>query len=74
MIKRIISTAFLISIFTCSVWAQVAMGKWRTHPNDFQMFFDLRNKGRQLISSIPGYATHGETKWLAPLTNWETQL
>lgn len=31
MIKRIISTAFLISIFTCSVWAQVAMGKWRTH-------------------------------------------
>ena len=50
--------------------------KWTsgTHPNDFQMFFDLRNKGRQLISSIPGYATHGETKWLAPLTNWETQL
>ena len=45
-----------------------------THPHDFQMFFDLRNKGRQLISSIPGYATHGETKWLAPLTNWETQL
>ena len=45
-----------------------------THPHDFQMFFDLRNKGRQLISSIPGYATHGETKWLTPLTNWETQL
>jgi len=50
--------------------------KWTsgTHPHDFQMFFDLRDKGRQLISSIPGYATHGETKWLAPLTNWETQL
>jgi len=45
-----------------------------THPNDFEMFVELRQKGRQLISSIPGYATHGETKWLAPLTNWETQL
>ena len=45
-----------------------------TQPNDFEMFVELRQKGRQLISSIPGYATHGETKWLAPLTNWETQL
>ena len=45
-----------------------------THPHDFQMFFDLRNKGRQLISSIPGYSTHGETKWLSPLTEWRQEL
>ena len=44
------------------------------HPNDFQMFSELRSKGRQLISPIPGYATHGETKWLSPLTNWRQQL
>jgi hypothetical protein len=43
-----------------------------SHPNDFNMFLDLRKQGELLISSIPGYATHGETRWLTPLTNWET--
>ena len=41
-----------------------------THPNDFQMFLELRNKNKLLITSIPGYSTHGETAWLSPLTNW----
>jgi len=41
-----------------------------THPNDFQMFLELRNKNKLLISSIPGYSTHGETAWLSPLTDW----
>lgn len=41
-----------------------------THPNDFHMFLDLRQKGELLITSIPGYSTHGETAWLAPLTDW----
>lgn len=40
------------------------------HPNDFQMFLELRDKGELLITSIPGYATHGETAWLSPLTDW----
>lgn len=42
-----------------------------TYPRDFHMFIDLHSKGRQLLSSIPGYSTHGETAWLSPLTNWE---
>jgi len=42
------------------------------HPNDFHMFLDLREQNELLITSIPGYATHGETAWLSPLTNWET--
>jgi len=46
-----------------------------THPHDFQMFQDLiQKKGRRLASTIPGYATHGETKYLSPLTQWEKEL
>lgn len=41
-----------------------------TYPNDFQMFLELRQNNELLITSIPGYSTHGETAWLTPLTNW----
>ena len=41
-----------------------------SHPNDFQMFLDLRSNGKLLVTPLPGYATHGETTWLSPLTNW----
>jgi hypothetical protein len=41
-----------------------------THPNDFQMFLELRENNGLLITPMPGYATHGETAWLSPLTNW----
>ena len=40
------------------------------YPYDFQMFLELRKKGHGLITSIPGYSTHGETAWLTPLTDW----
>ena len=43
-----------------------------THPNDFQMFLELRQHGELLITPLPGYATHGETAWLSPLTDWST--
>jgi len=42
-----------------------------SHPNDFQMFLELREKNELLVTSIPGYSTHGETAWLSPLTNWK---
>jgi hypothetical protein len=47
--------------------------KWTTgsYPDDFKMFLELREQGELLITSIPGYSTHGETRWLAPLTNWQ---
>jgi len=50
--------------------------KWtsETYPYDFQMFMELKQRGRRLVSSIPGFATHGETKWLSPLTNWKQEL
>lgn len=46
--------------------------KWTssTHPDDFQMFLELRDKDRSLITPLPGYSTHGETAWLSPLINW----
>ena len=46
--------------------------KYANNPywNDFHMFLELREKGRSLTSCIPGYSTHGETAWMAPLTDW----
>ena len=50
--------------------------KWTNgkHPNDFQMFLELRKNNHLLITPIPGYSTHGETTWLSPLTNWGNEL
>lgn len=46
--------------------------KWTSgvHPDDFKMFLELREIGESLITPLPGYATHGETRWLSPLTDW----
>lgn len=48
--------------------------KWTNigdYPRDFDMFIELREKGKVLLTPIPGYSTHGETSWLSPLTDWE---
>jgi hypothetical protein len=45
-----------------------------THPYDFQIFTDLHLRGRRLILPIPGYSTHGETKVLSPLVDWEKEI
>lgn len=39
--------------------------------DDFHMFLEMGQRARTLISCIPGYATHGETKWLCPLVDWK---
>lgn len=45
--------------------------KWtKDYPNDFRLFLSLREKGRCLTTSLPGYSTHGETQWLTPLIDW----
>lgn len=38
-----------------------------THPNDFPMFLELRDKGSALLCPLNTFSTHGETNWLAPL-------
>lgn len=48
--------------------------KWTNmghYPKDFDMFIQLREKGKVLLTPIPGYSTHGESAWLSPLTDWE---
>jgi hypothetical protein len=48
--------------------------KWTNvggYPQDFRLFVELREKGKSLLSPIPGYSTHGESAWLSPLTDWE---
>jgi len=45
------------------------------HPNDFQMFIELREMGYALVQPVPpSYATHGETNWLAPLLTDESDV
>ena len=50
--------------------------KWTSgdHPHDFQMFTELKQWGKRLASTIPGFATHGETQFLSPLTDWKQEL
>ena len=50
--------------------------KWTSgdHPHDFQMFMELKQWGKRLASAIPGFATHGETQFLSPLTDWKQEL
>jgi hypothetical protein len=42
----------------------------RKHPKDKAMFQAMSTNGPVLVTSIPGYATHGETAYLSPLTDW----
>jgi len=44
----------------------------RKIPADYNIFIFLtRCKSRLLISPLPGFSTHGETKFLSPLVDWQ---
>jgi hypothetical protein len=47
--------------------------KWTntTHPYDFQMFLELRDKNRTLLTPLNTFATHGEVAWISPLSKIE---
>lgn len=44
------------------------------HLYDFDMFIELRENNRSLLSPIPSYSTHGELSTMAPLINWENEI
>ena len=48
--------------------------EYRSYPDDFKMFLELNKKGRNVLSSIPAYSTHGESQWLSPLINWRKSV
>lgn len=41
------------------------------YPFDHEMFLALGEKGRTLMTSIPGASTHTELAWLSPLNEWK---
>ncbi len=46
--------------------------KWTNmgdYPQDFQMFLELRDKGKILLCSLVPYSCHLEKAWLAPTPN-----
>ena len=48
-------------------------GAWREGMHDCPIFHKLTLvRGRSLISSIPGYATHGD--WFSPYVNWQEEM
>lgn len=43
-------------------------------PNDFAIFQNLIKKDRLLITPMPSFSTHGETKFLANLIDWNKEI
>ena len=49
------------------VWDRWTMG---SYPHDFNIFIELREQGRTLITPIPSWSTHCLLEWVAPLIDW----
>ena len=45
-----------------------------TYPHDFDAFIKLREKGKGLVTPIPGRSTHAEPQWASPGINWAKVL
>jgi hypothetical protein len=59
----------IIRKYTCGIHPDT--GVVTGHPYDFALFVELNSKGKALISPMPGYSTHGESRWLTKFIDWE---
>lgn len=50
-----------------AVWQKHAMSD---HPNDFEAFLELIERGRLVATAIPGRATHADPVFFSPFTDW----
>ena len=46
----------------------------RMHSDDFSKFRELSERGKYLVSPIPGWSTHSDDKHVSPLVDWEKIL
>jgi hypothetical protein len=68
--------ALLFKLFTVGIVKKdipfLKILKAKKIPRDYRIFYFLiKFKSRRLISPIPGYSTHGESKYLSPLIDWD---
>ena len=73
------SDSFIFKLFTVGVIKNgmpfFKRFQERRFPADYQIFrFLTKIKSRHVVSPIPGFATHGEKRYLAPLVNWEQYI
>jgi hypothetical protein len=57
-------------LFDYMTWKNMTEGT-KTPPDYYIWNYLTQKKGRKLATPLPGYATHGEIGWLAPVINWE---
>jgi hypothetical protein len=51
-----------------NIWKPLIEG---TYPHDMQIFLNLRQAGRSLVTPIPGASTHCMPEWASPGIDWQ---
>jgi hypothetical protein len=71
--------ALLFKLFTVGIVKKnipfLKILRTKRTPRDYRIFsYLIKFKSRRLISPIPGYSTHGESKYMSPLIDWDKYI
>jgi hypothetical protein len=71
--------ALLFKLFTVGIVKKnipfLKILRTKRTPRDYRIFsYLIKFKSRRLISPIPGYSTHGESKYMSPLIEWDKYI